>query len=119
MNINITELSPKVRDLINEMKEIIDWAKASIEAEFSRTVNPWTACFTTVTEAVDNYRTFIERQIDVIDKKEYNKVDEKIEKLKRELWDLRQKYTEKDMQPTDKEKESLFKHLSDIKGMIE
>ena len=54
-----------------------------------------------------------------MDNKEYTTVNEKIEELKKELWELRQRYTEKAMQPTDKEKKGLFDKLMEIKKMIE
>ena len=119
MNINIEEFPSKAKECIDDINEIIDWSKISIQEEFSRTTNPRTACFASVADVIDVNRSFIGKLHADIDKDEYKKVNEKIEELKSELWELRKIYTEKDLQPTDDEKEKLFKHLKEIKEMIQ
>ena len=51
--------------------------------------------------------------------KEDNQVENKIEELKIEICNLAEIYTEKDQEPTDEEKRSLFQHLDEIKAMIQ
>lgn len=117
-DIDLSKLSPsgKVEFLKTEIKEIISWAKTSIEREFSKNANPRTNCFASISGQIDDNRSFIETYID---KEEHDKVSKKIETLKTELRELRQRYTTKNMQPTNDEKTSLFKHLAEIRGMIE
>lgn len=97
------------------MRKIIDGAKESIKDELLRSPNNWTACFKSVSDQIDWNRYLIEKYTD---KNKYNEVEKKIEELKKEIWDLWEIYTERDQEPTEDEKESLFQHLAEIKAMI-
>jgi hypothetical protein len=105
----------KVEFIKNEIRKIVDWAKESIQEELSRKANNWTSCFKTISGSMDDNRSTARSYLD---ENEYNKINEKIESLKIEIWNLWEKYTKKDQEPTDEEKENLFQHLSEIKTMI-
>jgi len=55
MNINSTNVNPKIKEYIDTIKEVIDQAKTSLQEELSQSGNNWTACFATITDTIDNY----------------------------------------------------------------
>ncbi|MFA7718070.1 MAG: hypothetical protein WC875_05125 [Candidatus Absconditabacterales bacterium] len=118
MTLNSLELDSKAKECINYMKETIDSAKISIQEEFSKSWNPRIICFKSTIFQLELFRSVVEKHMDTRRGKKDNKVYRKIENLKREAARLYDMYPEKDTQPSDEEKENLFKKLSEIKEMI-
>jgi cytochrome c556 len=114
MTINILELNPKAKEYIETMKDIIDWSKVSVQEEFSRSANNRAACFKSILFQLELYRSIVQKRTDI----KNDEVREKLENLKEEATKIYDKYPEKEPQPTDAEKESLFDKLLEIKKMI-
>lgn len=118
MGINSKEYSPKVKEYIHNMNEIIDWAKASIEEEFSQKNNSRIVCFKWMVDALETYQYLIQKHTDSRYKEYTIAVEEKFETLKREIDDIYNQYPGIDVPVKDEEKDNLFRQLSTIKEII-
>ena len=114
MTINSPEIDPKAKEYIATMEDIINRSKASLQEEFSRSANNRAACFKSILFQLDLYRGIVQKRTDI----KGNEVREKLEEIKEEAAKIYDKYPEKEPQPSDAEKESLFDKLLEIKEMI-
>ena len=114
MNINSREPDIKAKEYIATMKDIISRSKTSVQEEFSRSANNRAACFKSILFQLELYRDIVQKRTDI----KNDEVREKLENLKEEAAKIYDKYPEKEPQPTDAEKESLFDKLLEIKEMI-
>ncbi|MCX6824222.1 MAG: hypothetical protein NT085_03780 [candidate division SR1 bacterium] len=102
----------------NEMKNIIDGAKIAIQEEFSRSPNNRTACFKSIIFQLEMNLSVVQKCQEGEHIVYDDKIDNKIEDMKIEAARLGQLYPEKNTEPTDEEKENLFKCLTEIKEII-
>ncbi|MEI6672504.1 MAG: hypothetical protein WCL02_04025 [bacterium] len=89
----------------NEMKNIINKAKISIQEEFFRSPNNRTACFKSIIFQLEMNLSIIRKYEEI---ENSDKIESKIESLKGEADRLSNIYPEKNTEPSNKEKDKLF-----------
>lgn len=109
---NIERQQPKTR--VEETKEVILNSLREIEEEFHRTANSWLACFESRIFVIETYLSGIKAKNELGFEK-YKIVEDKIEKLKQIVFDLKQQYSNKNTTPPDEVKQELLEMLDVLK----
>lgn len=90
----------KVENRLEQLREAISNAQWSIEEEFSRTANPWLSCFGSSVFVVETYLSSPKVKA-LLSPEQYTLAEERMEKLKEKLYELKGQYPDKENIPPD------------------
>jgi len=95
---------------LEQLQEAIRNAPQSIEEEFSRTANPWLACFGSSAFVVETYLSS-PRVKELLSPEQYTRAEERMEELKERLYELKERYPNKENVPPENIKQELLSKL--------
>lgn len=104
--------SKKEQTRLDVLQEKIHEAAPRIEAEFARTANSWLDCFGSSVFVIETYLSSPKLQL-LLSIEQYQRALKRVEGLKEELHELRQRYPVKETIPPTNIKEELL-HKLDI-----
>lgn len=99
------ELSP-----VEKLKELAATAREAIEAEFARTKNSWLACFGSRLFVIETWLDLRSTR-EMIPAEQYSAAQQKLEELKTRLFDLKERFPEKENVPPEEIKHELITAL--------
>lgn len=106
----------KEKNKLEELEEMIINAPKEIEKEFAETGNSWLACFTNSVDAIETY-LWSPRVAGLLSHEQHQRASERLEELKREVYDLKKQYPERKTTPPDEIKKELLGKLDILGGV--
>lgn len=97
---------------IEEARGVISRARESVKEEFDRTQNNWVSCAKSVAFQLELYLS--ENARAEFEEGEYEKVDERLEKLKIRLHELQVAYPEKENVPPSEVQNEVFNLIDSV-----
>ena len=102
--------SQKEKSRLDELKDLIADAPARIESEFSRTANDWLSCFGSSIFQIEAYLVSPKVRM-LLDPDECDLAEKRLEELKEQLHELKEKYPDKETVPPEEIKQELLGKL--------
>lgn len=100
------------RSRIEEARDVISRARESVKEEFNRTQNNWVSCAKSIAFQLELYLS--ENARPEFEEGQYEKMYERLEKLKVKLHELQEAYPEKEDVPPPEAQEEVFDLIDSV-----
>lgn len=107
---NLVSKEEREENRLEQLQSVISTTSERIEDEFSRTANSWLACFGSSVFVVETYLSSPKLKVLLTPERD-SLAEKRIEELKEKLYDLKQKYPDKETVPPEEVRKELLAEL--------